>query len=50
MTGKSFALFCLKKMHAKIQPLDVVLLYTHNDLAFLSQVREKCPFNRYPSY
>lgn len=39
MTGKSFTLFCLKKAHAKVKPLDVILLYSHNDLAFLSQVR-----------
>ena len=39
MTGKSFALFCLKKAHSKVKPLDVILLYSHNDLAFLSQVR-----------
>lgn len=40
MTGKSFTLFCLKKTHAKVHPLDVVLLYSHNDLAFLNQVRK----------
>lgn len=39
MTGKSFTLFCLKKTHTKVKPLDVILLYSHNDLAFLSQVR-----------
>ena len=39
MTGKSFTLFCLKKAHAKVKPLDVILLYSHNDVAFLSQVR-----------
>ncbi|CAH3018585.1 unnamed protein product, partial [Porites evermanni] len=39
MTGKSFTLFCLKKAHAKVKPLDVILLYSHNDLAFLSQMQ-----------
>ena len=44
MTGKSFVLFCLKKTHTKGHPLDVVLLYSQNELALLSQVRKKTKF------
>ena len=40
MSGRSFTLFCLKKTHAKVKPLDVVLLYAHNDIPFLREVRE----------
>lgn len=44
MTGKSFVLFCLKKTHTKGHPLDVVLLYSQNELALLSQVRKRTKF------
>ena len=40
MSGRSFTLFCLKKTHAKVNPLDVVLLYAHNDIPFLREVRK----------
>ena len=40
MSGRSFTLFCLKKTHAKVKPLDVVLLYAHNDIPFLREVRK----------
>ena len=40
MSGRSFTLFCLKKTHTKIKPLDVVLLYAHNDIPFLREVRK----------
>ncbi|XP_068724561.1 uncharacterized protein [Montipora capricornis] len=48
MTGKSFALFCLKKTHAKVHPLDVVLLYSHNDMAFLSQLKTHVDLKKLP--
>ena len=41
MSGRSFTLFCLKKTHAKVKPLDVVLLYAHNDIPFLREVRKR---------
>jgi len=40
MSGRSFTLFCLKKTHVKVKPLDVVLLYAHNDIPFLREVRK----------
>lgn len=39
MSGRSFTLFCLKKTHAKVKPLDVVLLYAHNDIPFLREMQ-----------
>ncbi|XP_078377648.1 uncharacterized protein LOC144660796 isoform X2 [Oculina patagonica] len=39
MSGRSFTLFCLKKTHAKVKPLDVVLLYGHNDVPYLREMQ-----------
>lgn len=38
MSGRSFTLYCLKKTHAKVKPLDVVLLYGQNEIPFLREV------------
>ncbi|XP_074623619.1 uncharacterized protein LOC141881690 isoform X1 [Acropora palmata] len=48
MTGKSFVLFCLKKTHTKGHPLDVVLLYSQNELALLSQLETHVDVKKLP--
>nr|XP_058943095.1 uncharacterized protein LOC131771335 [Pocillopora verrucosa] len=39
MSGRSFTLYCLKKTHAKVKPLDVVLLYGQNEIPFLREMQ-----------
>lgn len=39
MSGRSFTLYCLKKTHVKVKPLDVVLLYGQNEIPFLREMQ-----------